>query len=332
MRIVGYLHFAPPMRVVGGEMMTLRLLNHAAEQGHDVSAVIRELDHESMFGKVKLVAGHTTSNQGALRAFNEAELLVTHPEIADGPPRYTAKITRAPAVGIIHNLGRKNIRGLIHRPNMAVIANSHETARLLIETGATGTRPITVIYPPTEPPAPPVEGLPPAFCTMVNLSAAKGAGVLQHLVTALPATPFLAVLGGHGVQETPTTDTGNVTLYGHFSGMGMPYALSRILISPSRDETYGMVVCEATALGIPVVASDIPAHREALGDSAVYLDPDDIQGWIDAVRTLMTDDGAWQTARRRSLAYAEELRIRESSSYAKWLQLITHLTARPPAQ
>lgn len=327
MRITGYLHYAPPMRVVGGEMMTLRLLQHSAEQGHDVSAVIRELDQDRMFGKVRLVAGHTTSNQGAIQAFNMADLLVTHPEIADGPYRYSTRNISTPSVGIIHNLGRRNLRGLRQRPNMAVIANSHETARLLIESGATGTRPISVIYPPSEPPAPPVDGLPRAFCTQVNISKAKGSRTLHGLVRDLPKVPFLAVLGGHGEQEVPKNDHGNVTLYGHFSGMGMPYALTRVLLAPSRDETYGMVVCEATALGIPVVASDIPAHREALGDSPTYVALDDEEGWRTAVETLMTDDDAWQAAHLRALDWAVHLRDREAASYAKWDQLVIHLTS-----
>jgi glycosyltransferase involved in cell wall biosynthesis len=229
-------------------------------------------------------------------------------------------------------MGRANLRGLGQRPTMAVVANSHRTAQLLIDSGATGSRPITVIYPPTQPPAPPVDGLPRAFCTQVNLSQAKGGEILQRVSRALPDVPFLAVIGGHGEQIMPPARITNVTPYGHFSGLGLPYAMTKVLLAPSKDETYGMVVAEATALGIPVIASDIAAHREALGDSPTYVDLADYSGWANAVKRLMLDDDAWQAAHERAAAYGVELAEREDASYARWDQLITYLAAHGEAQ
>jgi hypothetical protein len=331
-KIVGFLHSCPPLRIVGGEMMTLRLLNHSAEQGHDVSVVVRELDHDAWFGRVRLVAGHTSGNQGAILEFNKADLIVTHPEIARGVFQYTTRSQYIPSVGIVHNMGRKNLQGLVHRPTMAVVANAHRTAQLLIETGVTGERPITVIYPPTRPPEPPVDGLPRAFCTQVNLSQAKGGEILRRVAKALPEVPFLAVVGGHGEQLLPPPTMTNVTPYGHFSGLGMPYALTKVLLAPSSDETYGMVVAEATALGVPVIASDIAAHREALGDSPTYVDLDDYSGWAQAVKALMLDDDAWHVAHERTVAYGSDLADREAASYARWDQLVAYLASHGEAQ
>lgn len=324
MKIVGFLHSAPPLRTVGGEMMTLRLLDYAASVGHDVSAVVRELDHQTTFGRVRLVSGFTSSNQDAIAEFNRADVIVTHPEIASGPYRYSTRYISTPLVGIVHNLGKPTLKGIMQRPNMSIVANSHLTARLLIENGITGTRPITVLYPPTKPPQPPVAGLPRKFCTQVNLSEDKGAKILQRVVNDLPEVPFLAVVGGHGEQEPPRG--GNVTLYGHFSGLGLPFALSRVLLAPSYSETYGMVVCEATALGIPVVASDIPAHREALGDSATFVALEDRDGWTAAVRTIMMSDDAWNEAHLRAVAYGGDLQEREDETLIKWGHLLDHLT------
>ena len=135
-------------------------------------------------------------------------------------------------------MGRANLRGLGYRPTMAVVANSHRTAQLLIESGATGERSITVIHPPTQPPEPPVAGLPRAFCTQVNLSQAKGGEILRRVAKALPEVPFLAVIGGHGEQIIPPARVTNVTPYGHFSGLGLPYGMTKVLLAPSSDETY----------------------------------------------------------------------------------------------
>jgi glycosyltransferase involved in cell wall biosynthesis len=46
------------------------------------------------------------------------------------------------------------------------------------------------------------------------------------------------------------------------------YAGADLLVLPSRSESYGMVVTEALARGIPVVAADVGGVREALGHGA----------------------------------------------------------------
>lgn len=46
------------------------------------------------------------------------------------------------------------------------------------------------------------------------------------------------------------------------------YASAELLVSASRAETYGMVVTEALARGLPVVASDVGGVAEALGEGA----------------------------------------------------------------
>ena len=135
-------------------MMTLRLLSHSAEQGHDVVVIVRELEDDRMYGKVQLLAGHPASHQPILRALNNADVIVTHPEIADGPFRYTTRIMHTPLIGIVHNLRKRTMHGLRTRPAMHVVANSYYTAELLYETEDLGDRDPTIIHPPTRPPSP----------------------------------------------------------------------------------------------------------------------------------------------------------------------------------
>lgn len=46
------------------------------------------------------------------------------------------------------------------------------------------------------------------------------------------------------------------------------------LVSPSVYEGWGMTPIEATYCGVPVLISDIPAHRETFRDAALYHEPD----------------------------------------------------------
>ncbi|MDR7384114.1 glycosyltransferase family 4 protein [Promicromonospora iranensis] len=78
------------------------------------------------------------------------------------------------------------------------------------------------------------------------------------------------------------------------------------LVSGSRDEGFGLPLVEAMALGTPVVVSDIPVFREVGGDAGAYVDPDDVAGFVAAVREL-DDPGTWAersaAARIRAAGY-----------------------------
>lgn len=58
---------------------------------------------------------------------------------------------------------------------------------------------------------------------------------------------------------------------------------AQALLFPSFAEGYGMPLVEALGLGVPVLASDLPAFHEVAGDIPEYLDPLDGLGWMQAV-------------------------------------------------
>jgi glycosyltransferase involved in cell wall biosynthesis len=70
------------------------------------------------------------------------------------------------------------------------------------------------------------------------------------------------------------------------------FAGADLFAFPSRHEGFGIPVAEAMAQGTAVVCADIPALREVAGGAARFVPPDDVDGWVDAFRALLTDDGA----------------------------------------
>jgi glycosyltransferase involved in cell wall biosynthesis len=68
------------------------------------------------------------------------------------------------------------------------------------------------------------------------------------------------------------------------------FAGADVFAFPSRHEGFGIPVLEAMAQGTAVVCGDIPALREVGGDAARFVAPDDLDGWVDALRAVLGDE------------------------------------------
>lgn len=110
------------------------------------------------------------------------------------------------------------------------------------------------------------------------------------------AAPHLIVVGAMGYRaEEIVGRIGRDPLVWsriHFvSGLSSPALAALVLgatgmLSPSFAEGFGMPVLEATALGVPTLASDIAAHREIGGGGARLLPDDDEEAWLAAIAAL----------------------------------------------
>jgi glycosyltransferase involved in cell wall biosynthesis len=91
------------------------------------------------------------------------------------------------------------------------------------------------------------------------------------------------------------------------------YAAADVLVLASRAETYGMVVTEALARGLPVVAADVGGLTEALGHDAdgirpgALVPPDDPAGLGAALRAWLTDAELRERSRRAARERRESL-------------------------
>ncbi|MCY1139600.1 glycosyltransferase family 4 protein [Actinoplanes sp. Pm04-4] len=91
------------------------------------------------------------------------------------------------------------------------------------------------------------------------------------------------------------------------------YGKSDLLILPSRAETYGMVVTEALARGLPVIATAVGGVPEALGAApdgtlpGILIPPDDRPALTAAIRRWLTDDALRQRLRAAARARRETL-------------------------
>ncbi len=82
------------------------------------------------------------------------------------------------------------------------------------------------------------------------------------------------------------------------------YGDARVLLVPYRVDNRPRVIAEAQANGIPVIAADVPALREAIGDGGVTVPIDDIDEWVDALRSLWSDDERYRELTAAALAHS----------------------------
>jgi len=72
----------------------------------------------------------------------------------------------------------------------------------------------------------------------------------------------------------------------------------RAVVQCSLFEGFGMPVLEALAHGAPIVCSDIAPFREIAGDTAVFVDPRDVEAIAAALLRVVTEDHAATAARQ----------------------------------
>jgi glycosyltransferase involved in cell wall biosynthesis len=92
---------------------------------------------------------------------------------------------------------------------------------------------------------------------------------------------------------------------GEVSSAARLFTAFDVYAAPSAKEGMPLAVLEAMALGVPVVASDIPAHREVLGPDHGALIPRTLEALTSALRRALSDAGWRDTLAARGLTRAE---------------------------
>jgi Glycosyltransferase len=76
---------------------------------------------------------------------------------------------------------------------------------------------------------------------------------------------------------------------------------ARAMLFPSHAEGYGLPLLEAMDLGVPVLTSPLPVFREVAGLVPDYLDLDDGDAWLEAIRDYAQPASAGREAQLQRL-------------------------------
>ncbi|GIJ26666.1 glycosyl transferase [Micromonospora qiuiae] len=171
-------------------------------------------------------------------------------------------------------------------------------------------------------PAPPAAGSPTgsALLCVAAVAVHKGHDVLVEALAGVTDRSWALTCVGALHRDPAFVDrlrerlsvhrlAGRVRLTGPLTGDGLAaaYAAADLLVHPSRGETYGMVVTEALARGIPVLATAVGGLPDTLGHTVagvrpgLLVPPEDPAALATALRQWL-DDPALRTDLRQAAA------------------------------
>jgi glycosyltransferase involved in cell wall biosynthesis len=147
-----------------------------------------------------------------------------------------------------------------------------------------------------------------ALLTVAAVITDKGHDLLLNALATIPELPWRWVCVGSTDRDPSFVEllrqrsrehglADRVLFAGTATGADLDraYAEADTLVLASRTETYGMVVTEALARGVPVITTDVGGVTEALGHGSDGTQPglvvtaDDPTALADALRSWLTD-------------------------------------------
>jgi glycosyltransferase involved in cell wall biosynthesis len=156
-------------------------------------------------------------------------------------------------------------------------------------------------------------GVPVVGCA-ARLDEVKRLDVLLEAAAAVRRPGLVVAIIGAGPEErrlralASSLDLGgSVKFAGEIPGAAHLFRAFDVYAAPSRKEGMPLAVLEAMSLGVPVLASDIAAHREVLGDACEGLVEGTATAFAAGLQGLLDDPTAMRAwgAQNRTRARSE---------------------------
>ncbi|MDG4797800.1 glycosyltransferase family 4 protein [Micromonospora sp. WMMD1082] len=234
------------------------------------------------------------------------------------PDALTAHARRLRLVPLVHLPRDDDAEARALAAATAVVATSTWTRDALLRRYALPADRVHVAAPGVDP-APPVPGSAAgsALLCVAAVARHKGHDVLIEALAAVPDRPWTLTCVGSLHREPEFVDRlrerisarrlgDRIRLAGALAAdrLDAAYAGADLLVHPSRGETYGMVVTEALARGVPVLATAVGGLPDTLGHTAegerpgLLVPPDDPPALAAALRRWLDDASLRERLRR----------------------------------
>ncbi len=288
MRILWNVDKYPPNKNDGSGWYAHELNKHFLSQGHEVLVMLQNGEPYEFEG-VQVIPGD-------FREYDRADIVFTHTVQTDITISECDRRNK-PCVFIAHNTFDYPMVRNHHK--VGVVLNSQYAVK---ECGYDQPNRRRVVLPP------PVDidyyKGPVGDCyTLINLCENKGPKTFYAIAEMMPHKRFIGVKGGYfgqDVRELP-----NVEILENTADIRKVYSRTRILLMPSKYESWGRTATEAMASGIPVIAHPNFGLQENCGETGIYVDRNNPELWVETIKQI---EKRYKTESKRASARAEKLR------------------------
>lgn len=288
MRILWNVDKYPPNKNDGSGWYAHELNKHFLSQGHEVTVMLHTGEPYEFEG-VNVIPGD-------FRLYNTADIVFTHTTQTDITISECDRRNK-PCVFVSHNtFDYPMVR---HHHKVGVVLNSHHALK---ECGYDQPNRRRVVLPP------PVDidyyKGPVGDCyTLINLCDNKGPKTFYEIAEIMPDKRFIGVRGGYHMQDVRIIP--NVEILPNTADIRDVYKRTRILLMPSKYESWGRTATEAMASGIPVICHPNFGLQENCGDAGTYVPREKPEDWVKAINEI---EKKYKTYSKRASKRAESLR------------------------
>lgn len=323
MTLTAFMHGYPPGWSMGGEVSTHRTLRTVpdttvfttTDENYTLDGVfvspmtgtgLQEVMADAESVGTSVLYAHSTMSKATVQAARRLKvpsILTVH-----APPRYAADLRRAWSSATVRLYNTEASRKEWHDPKG------------------------WLLHPPVGLPADDIGG-PHDALTLTSSLLNKGAAQTLALAKKWSTHRFIIVRspahGTHGAAdfEEKAAELPNVEVWDrlHPDEMWRLWAETRILMVPSRYETYGLSAIEAAWYGVPSVHVNTVHVREGIGTAARLLRSNTVEELGMAVLEVEQDHSRWAAMAH---SRAHELRVRELRELDAFAGLVAGLAPR----
>jgi hypothetical protein len=333
MTVVGVSHGYPPLWNMGGEVSLHRTLASLKEEVVVLTSTEKDYTFEGV--KVKQVNTPNVLNINAKPQPIAEQLKELNARVVIGQSELSLPaVLAAQAVGAISMVNvhappkyGRGIREAVIRADYAIY-NTEVAAKQWGEPKA------IVLHPPITALPKEIKNKGDAYTVLSSLLN-KGVEVVLALAKMYPDKRFIIVRSPaeptHGLAdlEERAALLPNVELHPRVppEEVYKYFEQTRILLVPSRYETYGMSAIEAAGYGIPSIHVDTPHVREGIGDAAILIKPLSIEEAAKAIDTIESDYEAYSTKAREKAEWLQARQVQELERFAEFVA-----TAKKPRE
>lgn len=301
MNIVCSIHLYPPQHNCGAEYMLHRIMKYLQSKGHNVRILLHQANHYKIknnyvFDGIDVFPPNPNVIENL---FNWSDIIFTHLDFTKWSIAYSS-MKRKPLFHLIHN-SYPYPEIIQAERNQHIVYNSEWLKDELAYKfdNFTLTPPLDYSFFDTE--NDPSEN---EFITLINLNENKGGKIFEEIARALPNKKFLAVKGSYDQQIVPQLP--NIEVMNNTSNIKDVYKKTKILLMPSKYESWGMTASEAMCYGIPVICTDTPGLKENCDKAGIYIkNRDDIKEWVSAISKL-DEEKNYKAASRKARSRSKE--------------------------